>query len=97
MFYVPLKSEQFCQTISVGGILNDTKFNGFPKLIPELGILTSLLVNVRGCLFCIKIYIGGSAKSMNRIQETSCLHLKRDDKAKSPKNKNTKQQNDTSI
>lgn len=46
-YKVPLKSEQFCQTISVGGILNDTKFDGFSKLIPELGVLTFLLIDVR--------------------------------------------------
>ena len=52
---IPLKSEQFCQPISVSGILNDTKFNGFTKLIPELDILTFLLIVVRGCIFCINI------------------------------------------
>jgi hypothetical protein len=54
---VRLKSEQFCQTISVGGILNDTKFNGFSKFIPELSVLPSLLINIRRRLFCIKVIL----------------------------------------
>lgn len=47
---LPIKSEKFCQTISVSSILNDTKFYGLPKLIPKLSILPLLLIILIGFL-----------------------------------------------
>lgn len=76
---VPFKSEKLGQAVSVGCIFNNTKFYGLAKLIPELCILTFLLIIITGLFnICniLELNINKDGKRNERAATVTRIHCK---------------------